>query len=66
MSWNVSALIRSEGYFITNTGIRLGDMVRGVLGKNTFELELVRAPSSKEHVAAREDHWRGALGVQRA
>ena len=51
----------SEGYFITNTGIRLGDMIRGKLGKNTFELELIRGNFGKEYVGQRVAWWAQAL-----
>lgn len=53
----------SEGYFITNTGVRLGDMIRGKLGKNSFELELVRGENTPERLEARIAHWRRTLGA---
>lgn len=58
-----AALLRvfSEGYFITNTGIRLGDMIRGRVAKNTFELELIRGNVGPETVARRVQWWAQAL-----
>ena len=54
--------VYSDGYFITNTGHRLGDMIRGRAGKYTFELEMLRglAPAA---VQARAMAWASALGA---
>lgn len=51
----------SEGYFVTNTGIRLGDMVRGKVNKYTFELELIRGNLGEAYVARRVAWWAQAL-----
>jgi hypothetical protein len=54
--------VYSDGYFITNTGVRLGDMIRGSVGKYTFELEMLRG-LSPESVQARVMGWASALGA---
>jgi hypothetical protein len=51
----------SQPHFRPNTGIQVGDMIRGTLGKNTFELELLRGQNTPQHLAARVAHWKGAL-----
>ncbi len=57
----------SEGYFRTNTGIKLGEMIRGKLGENTFELELipggVNGDVTPVHLDRRIAHWSGVLGA---
>jgi hypothetical protein len=55
----------AEGYFRTNTGIKLGEMIRGKLGKNTFELELIPGGENGNvtpvHLERRIAHWRAQL-----
>lgn len=51
----------SEGYFITNTRHRLGDMIRGQIDGRTFELELVEQGAGPEVVQARVRWWAEAL-----
>jgi hypothetical protein len=51
----------AEGYFITNTGVRLGDMIRGEVGGHTFELERIHGNLGKAHVDQRVAWWAGAL-----
>lgn len=55
----------SEGYFRTNTGIKLGEMIRGKLGDNTFELELIPGGANGDvtpvHLERRIAHWRAQL-----
>lgn len=53
--------IVSEGFFRTNTGVRLGDIIRGRLGENTFELEMLWGKPSPEEIASRIEYWQGAL-----
>lgn len=55
--------VYSEGYFITNTGHRLGDMIRGRIGKYTFELEMLHGSLAPEAVQARAWSWASALGA---
>jgi hypothetical protein len=56
--------IFAEGYWITNTGRRLGDMIRGTIGKYTFELEFIPGQAAPEHVAERVAWWARALDAQ--
>lgn len=58
-----SLRVFSEGYFVTNTGRRIGEMIRGRVGKATFELELVAGEAADEHVRRRVAFWSHALGV---
>ena len=51
----------AEGYFITNTGRRLGDMVRGRVGKHTFELEMIHGNLDAAYVGQRVAWWAQAL-----
>jgi hypothetical protein len=55
--------VSSEGYFITNTGQRLGDMIRGRVGKDTFELEMLHGSFAPEQVQARAMAWATSLGA---
>ena len=55
--------VYSEGYFITNTPHRLGDMIRGRVGKYTFELEMLRGQFMPEAVERRVIGWASALGA---
>jgi hypothetical protein len=55
--------VYSEGYFITNTPHRLGDMIRGRVGKYTFELEMLRGQFNPEAVQRRVIGWASALGA---
>lgn len=57
-------VIYSDGYWITNSGERLGDMVRGRIGKHTFELELLRGNLPAEVVQHRTMAWATALGAR--
>ncbi|MFY0535903.1 hypothetical protein [Nannocystis pusilla] len=56
--------IFSEGYGITNTRHRLGDMIRGKVGKHTFELELVHGNLGEAYVAERVAWWARALDAR--
>ncbi|MCY1062179.1 hypothetical protein [Nannocystis sp. SCPEA4] len=58
--------IFAEGYWITNTGRRLGDMIRGKVGKNTFELEFIPGHAPPEQLSARVAWWARALDAQAA
>ncbi|MFZ6182178.1 hypothetical protein [Nannocystis pusilla] len=56
--------IFSEGYWITNTRHRLGDMIRGKVGKYTFELELVHGNLGESYVAERVAWWARAFDAR--
>ncbi len=56
--------VYSVGYFITNTGTRLGDMIRGCVGKYTFELEMLHGSHGPELVQQRAMGWAYALGAR--
>jgi hypothetical protein len=55
--------VSSEGYFRTNTGVRLGDMIRGRVRNYTFELELVDGNLPADVVQSRAMAWATALGA---
>ncbi|WP_434420129.1 hypothetical protein [Nannocystis pusilla] len=54
----------SEGYWITNTRHRPGVMIRGKVGKHTFELELVHGNLGEAYVAERVAWWARALDAR--
>ncbi|MCY1009986.1 hypothetical protein OV079_31375 [Nannocystis pusilla] len=56
--------IFSEGYWITNTRHRLGDMIRGKVGHSTFELELVHGNLGEAYVAERVAWWARAFDAR--
>lgn len=56
--------IFSEGYWVTNTRHRLGDMIRGKVDNYTFELEMIAGNVAKEHVAQRVAWWAQALDAE--
>lgn len=58
--------IVSDGYWTPNQSQRTGDIVRGKLGKYTFELELIPGNVDKEYVARRVAWWARAFDVRSA
>ncbi|PCC71978.1 hypothetical protein NAEX_05057 [Nannocystis exedens] len=54
----------AEGYWITNTGRRIGDIVRGKVGNYTFELEFIAGNADEQYVADRVAWWARALDAQ--
>ena len=53
--------VSSEGYFITNRGVRLGDIIRGRVGKYTFDLQMLHGNLRAEDVQAHAMRWAAAL-----
>jgi hypothetical protein len=56
--------VYSEGYFWGNTGQRMGDVIRGRVGKYTFELEMVHGNQAPEYVQPLAMRWAAALGAR--